>query len=230
MKNKIKPFIKRLIKENIAYIFGNFFIIFLIIITIKMGLSEIHSYNQKIDSLKLENKDLMNKLTLINSVIPASEKLDEDVKILNMLIPNAEDYFSIIYALDKLSTQTNFVINSYTINIGASTQDKLKISVEGVGDSQSLINFLKNYNFSGGRLITSDKVQIDPNFSGSIKIDLTFYNKKTAFSDKLETPVNNATYKELEDIKGKVHFNLIENDNIATGTSVVNYPKKSNPF
>ena len=230
MKNKIKPFIKRLIKENIVYIIGNFFIFFLIIITIKIGLSEIHSYNSKINSLKLENRDLMSKLTLINSVIPTSEKLDEDVKILNKLIPNVEDYFSIIYALDKLSTQTNFVINNYTVNVEASTLEKLKISVEGVGDSQSLINFLKNYNFFGGRLITSDKVQIDPNFSGSIKIDLTFYNKKTAFSDKLETAFNNATYKELEDLKTKVDFNLIDDSNIATGASTIDYPKKSNPF
>ena len=56
---------------------------------------------------------------------------------------------------------------------------KIRIKATGVGDSQSFVDFLKNYNFSGGRLITSDKVQLDPNFSGSIIIDLTFYNKNS---------------------------------------------------
>ena len=124
----------------------------------------------------------MNKVTLMNSAVPQSEKLDEDVKFLNTLIPDVEDYFSVIYALEQLSKKTNFVITSYSVNVKASTTDKLRINVTGVGDSESLIHFLKDYNFDGGRLITSDKVQLDPNFSGSIIINLTFYNKKTIYS------------------------------------------------
>ena len=79
MKNKIKPFIKRLIRENIYYIVGNIFILTLIIITIKIGITESLKYKTKIDSLRLENIGLMNKVTLMNSAIPESEKLDEDV-------------------------------------------------------------------------------------------------------------------------------------------------------
>ena len=228
MKTKVKPFIKRLLKENVFYIIGNVFIFILIIITIKIGLTEIASYKIKVATLESENIELMNKLTLMNSTVPTSEKLDEDVKFLNTLIPDSEDYFSIIYALEQLSRKTNFIITSYSVNVKASTTDKLRINVTGVGDSESLIKFLKDYNFSGGRLITSDKVQLDPNFSGSIIINLTFYNKKTTAANKLEMSVKSSTYKELEDLKSKVNFNFDGND--VSDFSNLDYPKKTNPF
>ena len=87
MKIKIKPFLKRLIKENIYYIIGNIFIFILIIMTIKIGVTENENYNRKISSLELENIELMNKATLMNSTIPKTDKLDEDVLFLNTLIP-----------------------------------------------------------------------------------------------------------------------------------------------
>jgi len=228
MKNKIKPFIKRLIKENIFYIIGNIFIFLLIIVTIKIGVTKIVDYKTKIDSLKVENTKLMNKVNFMNSEIPEPDKLDDDVKFLNTLIPNAEDYFSIIYSLEKLSQKTNFIITNYTVNVGASTSEQIKMSVTGVGNIQSFIDFLKDYNFSGGRLITSDKIQLDPNFVGSLIINLTFYSKKTEVSDKLETFPNANIYKELETLKSKVNFSFESNE--ATGEVNLDYPKKTNPF
>lgn len=228
MKNKIKPFIKRLIKENIYYIIGNIFILTLIIITFRIGLSESSNYNTKISSLKTENIGLMNKVTLMNSTIPGSEKLDEDVSFLNALIPNAEDYFSIIYALEKLSQKSGFIITDYTISISSSTLEKLRMKISGEGDSLTFVNFLKDYNFSGGRLITSDKVQLDPNFSGAIIIDLTFYSKKTVAANSLELSPNSNIYKELETLKAKVNFNF--ENTIASSSPNLDYPKKNNPF
>jgi len=228
MKIKVKPFIKRLVKENIYYIVGNMFIFMLIIVTIKIGYTEITNYKVKIDTLKSENIKLMNKVTLMNSIIPESEKLDGNVKLLNTLIPNAEDYFSIINTLEKLSQKSNFIITSYAVNVGKSTTEKLRISVNGTGNNQSFIDFLKNYNFSGGRLVTSDRVQIDPNFSGSIIIDLTFYSKKTVAQKELEIVPKVDIYKELEDLKTKVNFNF--DNNPATTSPGLDYPKKSNLF
>lgn len=228
MKNKIKPFIKRLIKDNIFYIVGNIIIFILIIITIKNGISEIDNYEVKIASLKLENVESAKKVTVINSTIPKSDKLNEDVKLLNNLIPDTEDYFTIVYALEKLSQNSNFMIVDYTVNVKASTPEELKIKVTGVGDNQSLIKFLKDINFLGGRLITSNKVQLDPNFTGSIVIDLTFYNKKVKTTNKLEVSADSRTYKELEAIKAKVNFNF--DDNVASESPNLEYPKKNNPF
>lgn len=228
MKSKIKPFIKRLIRDNIIYILGNVFLLVLIVMTIKKGLTEVGNYKIKIDTLKTENTQLSNKLNLMNTIIPGSDVLDGDINFLNTLIPNVEDYFSIIYSLDKLSKKTNFIINDYTVNVAASTSEKLRISVSGVGDSQSLINFLTDYNFYGGRLITSDKVEIDPNFSGTIKIDLTFYNKKTESGNVLEVSPNGKIYKELENLMTRVNFSF--DKAIEESPPVLDYPKKNNPF
>lgn len=228
MKNKIKPFIRRLIKENIFYIIGNVFIFILIIITVRIGLTENSSYDKKITALKTELNQLQDKVNLMNTTIPSSDKLDEDLKFLNTLIPNIEDYFSIIYSLEKLSQKTNFIITSYTVSVGDSTSETLRLSVTGTGDSQSFINFLKNYNFGGGRLITSDKVQLDPNFFGSIKIDLTFYTKSVSADKNLEFVSDYKFFEELETLKSKVNFSF--SNNTATNSADFNYQKKANPF
>ena len=222
---KIKPFIQRLIKENIFYIVGNVFIFILIIITVGIGLTENSSYNKKISSLKIELNQLQNKVNLMNTIIPSPDKLDEDLNFLNTLIPNIEDYFSIIYALEKLSQKSNFVITGYTVNVEKSTAEKLKLSITGIGDSQSFINFLKDYSFGGGRLITSDKIQLDPNFFGSIKIDLTFYAKSVLTGKNLALP-DDKVFEELEALKNKVNFSFDSNAEIPD----LNYPRKGNPF
>ncbi len=225
---KIKPFIRRLIKENIFYMIGNLFIFVLIIITIKIGLSQNSNYQTKISALKIEMVQLQNKITLMRTTIPSTEKLDEDLNFLNTLIPNVEDYFSIIYALEKLSQKSNFIVTSYSVSVAKSTAQKLKLNVTGVGDSQAFIDFLKSYNFEGGRLITSDKIQLDPNFFGSIKIDLTFYTKNVTTSQNLEIAPDPKIFKELEALKSKVNFTFDSNQEI--NDQDLNYPRKSNPF
>jgi len=228
MKNKIKPFIRRLLKENVLYIAANFFIFILIIISVKVGTTENSNYEKKIATLKVELSQLQNKVTLMHTIIPSSEKLDEDLYFLNKLIPNVEDYFSIVYALEKLSQKSNFLISSYNVAVGKSTSQKLRINVTGMGDSQAFIEFLKNYNFGGDRLITSDKIQLDPNFFGTIKIDLTFYTKNVQKSQNLELVPDDKVFKELEALKTKVNFSF--ESNAASNEPDFKYPKKSNPF
>jgi len=228
LQNKIKPFIQRLIRENIFYMAGNVFIFILIIIAVRIGLTENSSYDKKISALRTELIQLQNKVTLMNTIIPSSDRLDEDLNFLNTLIPNVEDYFSIIFALEKLSQKSNFIVISYGIKVGNSTSEKLKLEVTGTGDSQSFINFLKDYNFGGGRLITSDKIQLDPNFFGSIKIDLAFYTKRVSIGKNLELIPDYKFFQELESLKSKVNFSF--DSNLATSSADLDYPKKNNPF
>lgn len=228
MKYRIKPFLRRLLKENVYYLICNIFIFSLIVITIKIGITNNANYEKKISSLKIELDQLQNKVTLMHTTIPSSEKLNEDVDFLNKLIPNIEDYFSVIYALEKLSQKSNFIITSYTVAVVNSTSEKLRLNVSGMGDSQTFIDFLKSYNFGGGRLITSDKIQLDPDFFGTIKIDLTFYTKSVSTSQNLELPPDDKVFKELESLKSKVNF--VFESNVATSEPDYNYPRKQNPF
>ena len=77
-------------------------------------------------------------------------------------------------------------------------------------------------------MITSDKIQIDPNFFGSIKIDLTFYAKSVLTDKNLGQITDYKFFEELEALKSKVNFSFTEN--IATDSADLEYPKKTNPF
>jgi hypothetical protein len=228
MKYLFRPFMRRLLKENIFYLIGGVFLLVLIVITIKTGITENLNYDKKNASLKTELNLLEKKVTLMRTTIPSTEKLSEDLDFLNKLIPNVEDYFSIIYALEKLSQKTNFIVISYTVAIQGSTAEKLKLNITGMGDSESFINFLKNYNFEGGRLITSDKIQLNSNFSGTVTVDLTFYTKKVPINQNSELTFDSKVFQELETLKSKVNFAFESNE--ATAEANLDYPKKQNPF
>ena len=228
MRLRIKPYLLRLIRENLVYLLSSLLLTVLIITVTKVSLDKIIQAETDIGTLNSDISKLQKKITLFQTVIPPSNKLDEDVALLNSLIPNVEDYFSVIYSLETLSEKTGFSIIGYSVNVNKSTANKLRLTVTGVGDSNSFLKFLQNYNFAGGRLITSDKIELNPQLSGSIKLDLTFYNKSTANNNTDINVTDNKAFQDLESIKQKVSFDFGQSQ--AAENLDLNYPKKSNPF
>ena len=186
--------------------------------------------DQKNIVTKREVNQLKTRLDLLNTIIPSTEELNQDIKIMNALIPNAEDYFSIIYALNKLSLDTGFIISSYTINMKASTLEKLKLTIDGIGDTTKFVDFLSKYNFSGGRFITSDKIELSTQTSGFIRIDLTFYNKKVDINYNQNSPVNQKIFEDITSLKSKINFNFDEQTASDSANIDLNYPVKNNLF
>lgn len=229
-KVKIKPYLYQLIKENILYIIFSFGFLMLSIFLVQTSIAKILILNQKSLTAKREVSELKKRFDLLNTIVPSTEELEQDIKILNALIPNVEDYFSIIYALDKLSQDTGFIITSYDVNMKKSTADKLKLTISGIGNTADFVNFLGSYNFSGGRLITSDKIELSTNTSGQIKIDLTFYNKKINTNYNQNIPVNQKVFEDITVLKSKINF--VFNDQSASETANIDtsYPVKSSLF
>lgn len=227
MKTKIKPYLFRLIKENILYIISTFFLLILIVVVSKLSLDRIFDSDTKIKQLNTDISELEKKVELYQTSIPSSDKLDEDIKLLNTLIPNIEDYFSIIYSLEKLSQDTGFIITDYIVNVGKSTENKLRLTVTGVGDSNTFLKFLNDYRFGGGRLITSDKIELSPQLSDSLQLNLAFYNKSVNLSEQDVVATDKKMFKELEAIKQKVNFVFTET---ASEEADLTYPVKGNPF
>ena len=228
MKIKINPYIYTLIKENAVYIAADILFLLLTIIIVSLSISKNIQDADKISGLNADIKNLQDKSNTLNSVLAGTQNLDEDIKLLKTLIPDSEDYFSIIYALDKISQQTGFIITSYTVNLRQSNNDQLQIAITGTGDNNAFINFLKNYNFSGGRLITSDKIELSPQMSGTIKINVAFYHKKDNATTNQVVNFSNKSFVELSSIMDKVQFALKSGTQSATVET--NYPRKSNPF
>lgn len=226
MKFKIKPFLLGLLKENLVYILSFIILIILVVVMSKISIDKINKSDTEIKKLEKEVSQLNQEVSFYQNTIPSSEKLDDDIVLLNNLIPNIEDYFTMIYALENLSQQSGFFIVGYTVDIGKSTANKLRLTITGVGDSNSFVKFLSQYNFSGGRLITSDKIELDPQKTGSIGIDVTFYNKSVSNS-KQEIALDGKIFQDIESIKSKVKFDF----GSSTEESLdLNYPRKSNPF
>lgn len=231
MKLKIKPYIFYLLKENFLYIIGLFFILILLFFVFFIGINKVIKSNKEIKKLEIELLDLKNQIAAFNYDDKKEKKISESIELLNMLIPDLEDYFSIIYALEKLSYKTGFMIVGYSVDVASSSKNKIKLSVSGIGDSNSFLNFLSEYNFGGGRLITSDNIEYNSQKSGVIKINLTFYNKNQKNYSLIEKNLvleNNIDdiLLEIDKIKNKVSFDFTE----IQEKEDFDYPKKSNPF
>jgi hypothetical protein len=229
MKIKINPYLKNLIKENSLYIVINAIFLLLSIFSLMYNSSQLPEKLARINTLKGEIKELENKANIINSSSFAdSQELDQDIKLLNSLIPNVEDYFSVIYALDQLSSKTSFIITSYNINVQRSSSNKLQLVITGVGDQQAFMNFLKEYNFGGGRLITADRVELASQLDTAIRLDIKFYNNNVALDKQTKLNLSSQIQEEIDTLKNKVSF-LIKED-YAEDIENLNYPKKINPF
>lgn len=180
----------------------------------------------KTGSLKGEISVLKNRADVIaGSKKVAEDQIDEYTNILSTLIPNAEDYFSLIYTLEKLSRDTGFIITNYTVNLSQKTSEKLSLTVEGQGDANSFIDFLKNYQFSGGRLITSEKIEFSSKENIGTKVALNFYNKKVDSLQTIPPQLTINDVKLLSEIRGKISLNFMPEVAV-----VENYPRKTNPF
>ncbi len=182
--------------------------------------------NQKLAQLQNDVNDLKSKrATLDSSIINNPGVVDEDVQVMNKLIPEAEDYFSIIAALEELSSKTGFIVTSYEVNVNQSGENKLSVSVTGIGDQQSFIEFLRQYNFQGERLITIENISLGEDQIGGFTLALNFYNKKASSIPNTNLDYN-ASLNQIETIKRKVYFNLTNTQSTVNG----DYQKKSNPF
>jgi len=148
--------------------------------------------------------------------------------LLASLIPETEDYFSIIYALEEISKSTGFIITNYNISVAKTSPENIVLNVDGTGDADAFLNFLRDYQFVGGRLVTSDKIQFSGGKNAGTKIALTFYNKHFAFNETVQVPAFTAQeIAKLEDIKSKIHLDF----SVGTYQTVdTDYSSKTDPF
>lgn len=227
MKINIDYPVKRLIWENLLYLLGFIALSTAMYIVTFFYLNQYQNNSKKISALELEIGQYHSKqeaLDFKNQLIEDETRLDYVNGVFSQLIPAKEDYFSIIASLDKLSLQSNFIITSYNIVIGSSTPEKLAIVIEGQGDPNTFLEFLKDYNFSGGRLITIDKIDFNQEAFTGTKVNINVYTAK-ASSTQLFEPSIETNMDFIENILQKVQLELK-----AEEAEESEYPTKSNPF
>ncbi len=233
MKIRIRPYLKFLLIENTIYIVLGILLIVALLFIPSYFVNDYIANKEKINQLDEELRLIQSKrnaLVFLSS--SKSENLDDYYNLVTSLIPDSENYFSILYALDNLSEITNFKINSYTINPRAQNINKVSIKVTGTGNHEDFLNFLKEYNVAGGRLITAEKIGLGGSEFTGIMLDLNFYSKKSSLYQTNKEDYQKILAK-LDKIKDKVRFtfNKEETEELKEQEATTeSYPIKSNPF
>jgi hypothetical protein len=223
---KIDYFLVKQIKKNLFYLITLVLIIFLFFFSINYFFNKKNLLQQKKETIINEITTLENKKNIIltaKNIQSQNLPFDELNKALNTLFPNDEDYFSIIFALEKISQKTGFQVIGYEINLKKSTDNKLAITISGIGDRNSFMNFIKNYRFIGNRLITIDNINFTEGGMNQTKIDLNFYRSG---DEKL------ASYYQIKEKDKELLREILEKTDILVNeeSSPVNYETKDNPF
>lgn len=228
MKQLIDYQSKRLLKDNVLILSTLLVVLVLFIFSLVFFLREYKGLKTKISSTSSDIKDLTKKKDLIDykkKILTGDLDLDKVNAIFSALIPPEEDYFSIVLALEKLSQKSNFIITGYNLNVANKTAGRLSLVIEGSGDSNTFLEFLKNYNFGGGRLITIDKIDYNQGQFLGTKITLNLYSGKSSVKEEPFSEFTEDDKKLIQKILQKVEIQLKSDEN-----SSESYPTKSNPF
>jgi hypothetical protein len=228
MKLKIDYYLLKLAKENLIFLLFFIGLIFIYIFFMLNFLKKNVEVNMNITKFTQEISDLKKKAELVSykqEIIKEGIDLKEANNLFTKLIPNEEDYFSVIAAFEKISQDTNFLIINYSINLKSSTKDKLSLTIEGKGDQDAFFKFLKDFRYIGKRLITIDK--IDYRSTGFLEVSLivNFYSGKNNNMLTTASKLTDEEKKLIQTIKEKV--SLEETTEEASSSS---YSTKSNPF
>jgi len=208
----------------------SFVVFLLLVIVVLVFYKKFNEETKSVDLLTGEVQMLKNRYdTLQYNKTLTEDQIKEYNKLLVNLIPESEDFFSIISALELISVDSKFSITDYVVDMSKPNKDKLTITIIGKGDTEAFRSFLEKYQFGGGRLITSDKIEYGGGSnSANTKISLTFYSKRFAFDETLrDTQLSKEELERLDKIKQKISLNFVSTDSQLVDTD---YKLKKDPF
>lgn len=154
------------------------------------GLRLQSMYNEMI-STEDQVQQMRATVTLIrNNRELFKEDTEQYNEILEKLIPDQESYFLVISALDQLSERLGVTIDSYSVNLSSTTEEKLTLTVNIVGEPEAINQFIQDYKYIGGRLITIEKMEIDPENFESLSFSMNFFHNEFKDTVSLDSRIN----------------------------------------
>lgn len=175
----------KLIIRNPSFIPVAIFLVMDIIMlgfAIYLGMTVFGAYD-KVQSAQIELEAQKGTATLIQSnQASLTTSIIEYNEVLNKLIPDEETYFSVIGAFEQLSEETGVTINSYTINLDQTTDQKLSLELSISGDQESILRMLRDYNYASGRFLTNEEVDFTVGNTSAISFGVNLVHAKTEVS------------------------------------------------
>lgn len=231
---KINYFLIKQVQKNFSFILVFFLDILLIVFLIFFYIQKIDQFNKQ----KLTLEDKIKSLKTRESLIELTKNLKKrniDVELinqyLNSLIPNNEDFFLIITALENLSHETGFIIINYDLSLINTNRKRVSVAITGIGDMKTFLEFLKKYRFNSGRLITIDKIDYSPedltrSSTNEKKLYLTFYSQ--------QKQPNNISLNTINDNDKKLILEILSKTKIIkkelNSNKEIEFPIREDPF
>lgn len=224
MKKIINAYTVQLLKENSIYFASLVIFILLAALVIPWQISGYSVTKEENQKLTEEIGRLENKIKIV--VAFDSDEIDRLIAVLNTILPQTEDYFSIYPVLNALSQQTSFIVTGFKIEFNQVLPEKLTLDITAEGSPEAFVTFLENYTYHGGRLITIDEITYEPG-SAPQSLKLNFYSKKIETVEPQTVPVID---KKRIDLVRRISDDL--SDILASQPASIdtNYPVRENPF
>ncbi len=223
---RLNYFLVRQIKENSLYLLILVAVIGYLVFLSWFVFANTYDNDAKTRTLQSEIADLTTRRDFINyqqTIRQQGIDIDAGNRLLSQLIPDQEDFFSLIYALDTISSQSQFIITGYALT-PSSVASPLSITITGTGDSNSFTKFLSNYNFGGGRLITIDSIKYLTSYAGETSLRINLYSGKSATTPHYAYRFTDADKQLITRIMSKISVE------IKNSTASAAYQTKQNPF
>ena len=148
---------------------------------------QVATVYQLMDETRQQQTKLQGEISYFSL---ASKLAANDVEAYNTLllrlIPEVEDYFSIIASLERLSLYTGLDVSRYSIDLPEQGVDKYTLSIVGTVPKRILPLFLKNYQYGTGRLVTIESMTLNNNEDNNINLVLSFFSQAVTPSNILK--------------------------------------------
>lgn len=177
------------------------------------------------EALKNEVMRLQERKNAIESMKALTDnQIDEYIELFSYIIPEKEDFFSIIYALEKISQKSKFKIVNYTIRMTATQNNKIALNIDGSGNIDTFTAFLENYMFAGGRLATIEKIEFSEKKLNAARLAINFYAQSGITGSQKTKKMTQKDIDYLKLVRSKITFDMKDQ------TEELDYPIKNDPF
>ncbi len=172
---------------------------------IYLGLNTWNLYND-LEIKKSELESTKQAATLIkNNKALLEENIETYNEILNELIPNEESYFKVIAAFEKLGAKTGVNIQSYSINLDDTTEEKLSLELTVSGTRENVEQLLRDYKYVSGRLITNEEMTVTFEDGAATSFTVNLIHRPFVSSDSQVTDtITQEDVDFLEDIQSMI--------------------------
>ncbi len=151
-----------------------------------------YSLYSELETTKLELEASKQSAGLIQNNKELLEgSIDNYNTLLDQLIPEEESYFKVIAALEKLGAETGVSVESYSINLDDTTDEKMSLELSIRGNPDDIETLLRDYNYVSGRLITNEEVTVTYEDGATINFRVNLIHKPFSTTGSENTAIVN---------------------------------------